>query len=267
MTDYVIAVRTYKRPHMFQSHTLQIIKEQGLLDRLYVFVGSDISEYAALEPTLRYIQAPVGGHNAIRAICEYFPHGHPIVFLDDDLGQFRRYDICGDVFHSTGLHDTLLYGFTQAPFGFGFMTNKMWLKELPLSRQRFSTMSGGCFGAYNQPELITTSHGHCDDLLRTIQYFKAGIIPTTIFGAGFKTKYGTNAGGLQASGDRDNTLRVCEEIRPQVEGWVSRLHQQSCGLWTWKLLPSATLKRKLGINTSRGPIVKFSSTPVTVSFD
>ena len=95
MGDFVVAVRTYQRAALFQRCTLQILRDQNLADRLTVFVGSDIAEYRALEPDLVYVQAPKGGHNAIRAICEHYPRGTPILFLDDDLESFWGGDQIG----------------------------------------------------------------------------------------------------------------------------------------------------------------------------
>jgi len=245
MTDYVITVRTYKRPELFQRATLRVLRDQGLLDRLYVFVGSDIAEYAALEPSLRYIQAPVGGHNAIRAICDYFPRGQPILFLDDDLEEFFQYDVLSDSFQHHGLHELVVSGFAHAPFTFKSMTNRFWMKSLPSGRPSYSTMAGCYFGSYNEPELITTDTAHCDDLLRTVAYLKRGRVPWAWQYAGFKTKYAKNPGGLQESGDRTDTLAVCHSIGPQLEGWVSGIVQQACGFYAWKLLSAATLKKKI----------------------
>ena len=236
------------RAELFQRATLRVIREQGLLDRLYVFVGSDIEEYRTREPELRYVQAPAGGANAIRAICEYFPRGTPIVFLDDDLESWFWFDVSDNVVRIDGLHRYLTDGFEHAPFSFKSMTNKHWMRSLPAFRPSYSTMAGCYFGAFNEPELITTEQAHCDDLVRTVHYFAAGRVPWAWCHAGFKTAYAKNAGGLQASGDRTDTLAVCHAILPSVRDWVRPdAEQQTCGYWALRLLPAATLKKRLGV--------------------
>lgn len=246
MAEYVIAVRSYKRAELFQRSTLQIIKEQGLLERLYVFVGSDLSEYTALEPDLRYVSVPAGGANAIRAICEYFPRGQPIVFLDDDLEEWFWFDISANTIHHDRLHEFLADGFAHAPFSFKSLTNKHWMRSLPPFRPSYSTMAGCFFGAFNEPELITTEQAHCDDLVRTVAYFNVGRVPWAWQHAGFKTAYAKNAGGLQSSGDRTDTLSVCHSILPSVRDWVRpEPGQQKCGLWSLRLLSTSTLKKRL----------------------
>jgi hypothetical protein len=245
--DYVVAVRTYKRPELFRDATLAVLTKQNLLDRLHVFVGSDIAEYEAVCGPLRYHSVPVGGHNAIRAICQFFPRGQPIVFLDDDLETFYNYDWATDTFADTGLGDLLTNGFEiNTPFGFGFLTNKHWLRKQRPFRPSYTTLAGCAFCAINEPEVITTPTAHCDDLVRTVQYFKKGCVPYVFSGAGFKTKYARNPGGLQASGDRADTLAVCHAILPSISDWVrSEPEQQKCGLWAWKLLPAMTLRKRL----------------------
>jgi hypothetical protein len=244
--DYVIAVRTYNRAAMFQTHTLQLIREQGLLDRLYVFVGSDIAPYSALHPG-RYIQVPVGGHNAIRAICEYFPRGQPIFFLDDDLKDYRCWDASAQMFRTDNLDAIIQMGFhaSRDPFSFGFMRNKLWLARSPSIRKNYGSMSGSAFGAINEPELISTSHAHLDDTLRAIQYLRLGRVPLTLPGCSFTTAYAKTDGGMQSSGDRANTLQVCEEVREQVAGWCSAIVQQPCGLFAWKWLPHTSIRKRV----------------------
>ena len=248
--DYVIAVRTYKRPEMFRTHTLQVVRDQGLLDRLFVFVGSDLEEYRALEPDLRYVAVPAGGHNAIRAICDYFPRGKAIFFMDDDLSDFRQYDKATDALLTTGLHDVILKGFEQAPFCFGFLTNRLWLRKSPEIRPQYGIIATTAFGAFNEPEFINTTHAHLDDMLRAFHYLRAGRVPSVFPGCSFKTRYGKNPGGLQASGDRADTLKVCEEVTEQAKDWCSEIYLQKEGYYAWRLLPPAVIRKKVAAKVS-----------------
>lgn len=245
MSDYVIAVRTYRRAHLFSQSTLRVLQQHGLVERLHVFVGSDVEEYRAVCGPLNYIPVPPGADKAIRAICAFFPHGQPIVFMDDDLSDFCMYDQTTDTFLRHGLSEILVEGFRHAPFSFGFLKNRLWLRRQPRLRLSYGPMPGCFFGAYNQPELITTSHAHAEDTLRTVQYLKAGLVPTIFPGGSFQTRYGITAGGMTDSGDRADTRRVCEEIEPQVRGWCSYMEVQKCGLWAWKWKSPQTLRRTM----------------------
>lgn len=231
--EYHVAVRTYQRPAQFQSKTLAVLRAAGMEDLLTVFVGSDLEEYKTLEPDLRYVQVRKGGQNAIADICTYYPPETRILFLDDDLERF----------YGGNLRELTEEGFYRADvWGFGFITNTLWLQAVKPWAPRYSTLAGCAFAARNRPELITTETAHCDDLVRTVQLFRAGIVPQVWTGAGFKTKYGLNAGGLQSSGDRANTKEIAETLFPTLEPWVKDIAQHKNGLWWPRLQPAARLK-------------------------
>jgi hypothetical protein len=236
--EYVIAVRTFERPSLFQQATLRILREQNLLGRLTVFVGSDIDAYMELEPDLQYVAVPKGGAEAIRAICAHYPRMTPILFLDDDLEKWW----------GGNLGELTQRAFQTSSFwGFGFLTNKLWMSKSPEWGPRYSACSGCAFGAMNVPELITTQYGHADDTVRTIQYLRHGIVPSAYHHAGFKTRYTKNPGGLQASGDRADTKMISELIAPTISDWISGIVLQKEGVWAPKLLPAAALKKKLRV--------------------
>ena len=233
---YAIAVRTFERPDQFQTKTLHVIRSFNLVDKLTVFVGSDIAAYRALEPDLQYVQVRKGGSNAIADICAHYPRDTPILFLDDDLESF----------YGGYLPSLVEEGFRRADvWGFGFITNKFWHSQTDDWGPRYATLAGCAFAARNRPELITTPTAHCDDLVRTVQCFRAGILPYVWKKAGFKTRYAWNQGGLQSSGERDDTKAVCEQLLPYVEGWVRGIRQQPCGLWEIRLLPAATIAARM----------------------
>jgi len=232
---FQVAVRTYQRPELFHHATLSILRQFELTDRLRVFVGSDIEPYRTLDPDLTYVQAPVGGANAIRAICDYYPRGTEILFLDDDLESWYGGDL-------VTMCET---GFRECDFfGFGFWNSKLYWDVLPAWGPKYSTLPGCAFAARNYPELITTTYSSCDDFVRTIQYFEAGILPMCYHHAGFKTRYAKNAGGMQASGDRNDTLAVAKSIMEVFPSWCKSLEQQSCGIWAPKMIAAATIKKR-----------------------
>jgi len=95
--NYVVACRTYARSHIFPLKTYRMLAHNGLTDRLYIFVADQAEKRryeAALadQPYAAIIVGKLGGANAIRAICKYFPKGQRIVFMDDDLDRFFEFD-------------------------------------------------------------------------------------------------------------------------------------------------------------------------------
>lgn len=251
-----IAVRTYERPDLFHTHTLRTLQLAGLTDLLTVFVGSDIQPYKDKNPDLRYIQVPKGGHNAIRAICEYYPRDTPIFFMDDDLEPYFQYNPDTDSFDAGNLRERIQDGFqriaaSRGMFSFYSIKNKLWLRGSPVFKEAYSTIYGCYFGAYNEPELITTEIATCDDLLRTIQYWKQGRSCYVFMGAGFKTRYGLNPGGLQSSGDRADTKAICFQIYPSIKEWVRDDLDHHFHIYRWRLKPWNQIKKLILAARSR----------------
>ena len=225
MSEYVVAVRTYLRSHIFPHKTYSMLKHNGLTDCLYIFVAS--TEEKALyehalegQPYKEIIVGLPGGANAIRAICSHFPIGQRIAFIDDDHDSFFEYDQEGKIRkNSDNLKYYLNDGFAMidthncGAFTFSFIQNAFWLRKKEFKEIRPFTLAGSFFCTRNQPELITTDYSHGDDIVRSVRYLDryGGVL--VYWKAGFVTKYGTLEGGLQSSGDRgSDTLKTTHDI-------------------------------------------------------
>jgi len=223
--DYVIAVRSYARSSIFPHKTYAMLKHNGLTDRLYIFVANATEKrlYEAALAGQTYkaiIVGKLGGANAIRAICRYFPIDQRIAFMDDDLDRFFDFDRHGTFRgNSSVLGEYLDDGFETidrhgcGAFTFSFMSNKFWLKDKPFKEFRPFTLAGNFFCTRNRPEMITTEFSHGDDLVRSVRYLEkyGGVL--VYWWGGFVTHYGKEEGGLQASGNRGaDTLRKTAEV-------------------------------------------------------
>jgi len=248
--DYVIAIRTYNREEIFGRFTLKVLLEHGLTHKMTVFVGSDIAAYRALYPELNYVQAPVGAHKAVEAICNYYPRDTPILFLDDDIHGYFEIDTSGNKI-SGDLNAAIEKGFSlgRAPFQFSSVTNRYWMKARPLVSKRYAGLVGYAFGALNEPELINTLYGgHTEESYRTVQYLKRGIIPNVLNHCALWTKgWGVTPGGFQSNGRKiEETKLETENVAAACEGWVSApLFNDKHQFWQLRVLPSITLKKRI----------------------
>ena len=227
--DYVIACRSYKRATVFPEKTYRMLSHNGLTDRLYIFVANkeekDLYEAALKDQGYKQIViGKLGGANAINAICNFFPKGQRILFVDDDLNRFFTFDKEGTYTKdSKALHRYIEDGFDSidrydmGAFTFSFLSNKFYLKGKPFKEFRPFILAGNFFGTRNDPAMITTKPytSHADDSQRTCRYIDhyGGIL--VYWWGGFDTHYGKEEGGLQASGDRGSAaerLKKTEEI-------------------------------------------------------
>jgi hypothetical protein len=209
--DYVIAVRTYARSQMFPSMTYKTLERSRLTDRLYIFVANNEEKHLYQEaltgkPYKAIVVGALGGANATRAICDYFPVGKRIVFMDDDLEQFFEFQ--GDkpgvpfIKDSDRLGRYITDGFATidrfglGSFTFSFYQNRMWLSDKPFKQFRPFTLAGNFFGVRNDRSMIPTKHSHSDDLVRSCRYLDTYGGVLVYWWAGFKTNTFKNPGGL-----------------------------------------------------------------------
>ena len=248
--DYVIAVRTYARSKIFPKKTYQMLLDNGLTDRLYIFVAS-LEEKQLYEEAVTSYKAMIigekGGAQAIRAICDYFPPGQRIVFMDDDLERFRPGNL--DLYLNDGFRT--IDEHACGAFTFSFISNGFWLRHKPFKEFRPFTLAGNFFCTRNDPDMITTTYSHGDDLVRSVRYLEryGGVL--VYWAAGFVTHYGTEPGGMQASGDRgtpSESLAKTEEISwlsykacPLLQAYASKPAQDRTNLFVsmkMKTLPA-----------------------------
>ena len=254
MADFVVAVRTYKRHQTFLKRTYKVLAENQLLDRLYIFVASEEERvlYAAALSGCEYKELIVGvpgGAAVSNFIVNYFPEGTPIVFADDDLYRFFTFSQDGKYNKvAYNLKDYIVNGFQTTQlletngFTFSFLSNKFYLKGKPFAEFRPFFLAGNFYGAFNDKEMLTipTDFSHYDDSLRTFKILNKykGIL--VFWWGGFETYYGKEAGGLQASGERNNVKDICDKYdTPEFRQWMTL--KEKAGLLTWQLKPKNRL--------------------------
>ncbi len=87
--SYVIAIPTHDRVDLFTRKTYRLLERYHLLDRVTLFLQTDADElaYTTAFPSLAYVRAPLGFIACTNFIADYYPIGHPIVQLHDDIAQ------------------------------------------------------------------------------------------------------------------------------------------------------------------------------------
>ena len=206
MTDYRIAIPSYRRPDRIGTATLPLLARSGVdLDRVTVFLA-DEDEADAYASTLADYPAVhvVAGHGpglaaARNAIARHYPVGTPLVQIDDDVTRFvRRVDdkTLADV---DDLEAVIRLGFDLAgdtlwcvdpsanPFYMGdrARTSGLWYAE-------------GCFFAYvvqgRQHELVVNDHA--EDYERSLRFFEARGAVTRLDNYSFVSRFWEEPGGL-----------------------------------------------------------------------
>jgi len=96
MTDYVVAIPTYKRYGEVTKKTLPTLKRGGVpKSKIHVFVANKTEEklYREKMDPDTYGKIVVGKKGLVNQrifISEYFPMGTCVVSLDDDVEKFQK---------------------------------------------------------------------------------------------------------------------------------------------------------------------------------
>ena len=222
-----IVVRSYGRAASILLRTLKFLAAQrdvSTVDSLHVVVHeSEREAYAKALGGYPYagliVKTQKGGHNSIRAAVEHFPHGTPILFLDDDiervlhsetpLGKRVPMECLGayaqDAFDTAKRVGCSLWSISES-------RNQMWVAEKPWKEFRPCPIPGQFWGGFNSPDLITEI-AHEDDSVRACRFFAREGGGLTYNWAHFESK-AENTGGMQSSGDRVSDK---EEMRVLVQ--------------------------------------------------
>jgi len=257
--DFVIACRTYKRYQTFIKKTYQMLKDNNLLDRLYIFVANE-EERILYEEALANLEhrpciiGEIGCEGATRATCNYFPEGQAIFFVDDDLARFYNFSSPGVwVKKATNLKAYIEDGFKTIDennlggFTVSGYSNKFYLKGKPFKQFLPYTLSGSCFGARNDKELIITKYGHLEDILRSCKYINKYGGCLVYWYAGFDTNYGKEPGGMQSFG-RENTKELSIKVwgeDPLIQKYYKAPAPDKSGHWANKRKASPGIYKSL----------------------
>jgi hypothetical protein len=266
MDEFVIACRSYQRPQAIVKKTWTMLRDNNLLNRLYIFVANQ-EEYDLYSKALEgkayagLVIGEKGGANAIRAICRYFPVGKRILFIDDDQelfftmtdpdGGIENYRENLKTYIDEGFHDIDIHGYGS--FTFSYMTNKYWLEGKPHKEFRPYLIAGCCFGCRNDLELITTINSNKDDLVRTCRFIDRYGGTLLFWRAGFRTKFAKNPGGLyderrdEHTGDHNRRMILDDyEAYPAVQEFAT-LKESFDGSLNIKLKRLPTIRKILAI--------------------
>jgi hypothetical protein len=225
---YKIAIRSYKRHELVVSRTLKILTENSIdKSRIYIFVANE-EEYELYSKTCSHLVGSIiigelGGWQQTKFIQDYFPEGTPLFFMDDDLIYFYEFENSPEkenfVKNSVNLEEYILDGFQTllqlnilTAFTFKGMTNHFYVNGKPWKEFRTSVLHGGYWGCFNSKDFVVENYSHCDDSIRTARTIDKFGGMLTYNWIGFHNNYGTEIGGMQVTGERDDTLSKTYEI-------------------------------------------------------
>jgi hypothetical protein len=208
MSDYVIAIPSYKRHHALKQRTLRVLDE-GLVDfnKIHIFVADDeeYTLYHDLFPEYNIILGYRGLKEQRNFILDYFPLNTKIISIDDDIESIEIFNSMDNRLHKI---EDLDYLFKKCfedcerekcnLFGFYPVRNAYFMKETFSTDLKF--IIGSCYGFINKR--LYQSISEKDDYERSILFYLRDKKVLRYNYITIKTKYYKNNGGLQTFKNR-----------------------------------------------------------------
>lgn len=216
MTDYIIAIPSYKRAELIKTHTLKVLEEYNINPiKIFIFVANDEEQIQYLNSLdekyhTNIIVGVIGLKNQRNFISDYYEENTNIVQFDDDIkniyelssfniknkkdndikkiGNLDKFII--EAFNKAKITKSYLWGVYPVNNSF-FMTTKM-TKSLKF-------IVGPMFGVVNRhSEDLKLTIDEKEDTERTIQYYLKDKSVLRFNNITIETAYYKNKGGLQA---------------------------------------------------------------------
>jgi hypothetical protein len=212
MSDYIVAIPSYKRSELCNEKTLLMLKKNHIpKQKIYVYVANqeEYEEYKKILDTSLYGKLVVGKKGLVaqrQFIMESWPTGKHIVFFDDDVASIDLK--MSALFKSKTLDYFFKYAFQeckkQRSFIWGVypVFNPFFRKGRGELSTCLNYIVGAFYGIINRPNLksiqltITKENGQKEDVERTLKYFVEDGIVLRFNKVGFVTKYYGKSGGL-----------------------------------------------------------------------
>lgn len=255
LTDYVIAIPSYKRAETLRDKTLKLLQSQKIpANKIYIFVGNQ-EEYETYKKVLpkyynRIVVGIVGMGNIRNFITDYFGNGQYIFNMDDDIidlleldeekdmkekktAKTHKLNKVGDIekFINKGFEECKKTGFRL--FGIYPASNPFFMKKRITYDLRY--IIGSCWGCINDKKL-KVSMDDKEDYERTLKYYRkyGGVIRfenITVI-----SNYYKEAGGMQETRTKERVYNSAVKLE--------KMFPDLCRLYLGKKSGYAELKLK-----------------------
>jgi hypothetical protein len=251
MTDYIVAIPSYKRAEVCRDKTLATLKHNKIpASKIYVYVANneELAEYEKVLDKGLFHKLIVGKKGLVpqrQFIMSQWPEGKRIVFFDDDVAKI-------DLSLSSLFKGKSLDAFFKAAFSECVKQHSYIWGVYPVfnpffrkGRDEISTclnyIVGAFYGIINRPNLsaikltITKENGQKEDVERTLKYFVNDGIVLRYNRVGFVTKYYGKSGGLGTFDDRLKPMLEASKKLLAKYGDYGSISTKSTGMTEFRL--------------------------------
>ena len=251
MTDYIVAIPSYKRAEVCRDKTLAMLKHNKIpASKIYVYVANqeEYNEYMKILDKSTYHKLVVGKKGLVpqrQFIMSKWPQGKHIVFFDDDVASVDL--TLSPMFKGKSLDHFFKTAFEECKKQHSFIWG-VYAVFNPFFRKGRSEIStclnyivGAFYGIINRPNLsaikltLTKENGQKEDVERSLKYFINDGIVLRFNKVGFLTKYYGKSGGLGTFEDRLKPMREASQKLLKAYQEYGSISTKSTGMTEFKL--------------------------------
>jgi len=251
MTDYIVAIPSYKRAEVCRDKTLAMLKHNKIpASKIYVYVANkeEYDEYIKILDKASYNKLVVGIKGLVpqrQFIMSKWPQGKHIVFFDDDVAKIDL--TLSPMFKGKPLEYFFKTAFEECKKQHSFIWG-VYAVFNPFFRKGRSEIStclnyivGAFYGIINRPKLdaikltITKENGQKEDVERSLKYFINDGIVLRFNKVSFLTRYYGKSGGLGTFENRLKPMLDASKKLLSKYGNYGSISTRSNGMTEFKL--------------------------------
>jgi hypothetical protein len=251
MSDYIVAIPSYKRAELCRDKTLAVLKHHKIpASKIYVYVAN-LEEYDAYVQVLDkslFNKLVIGIKGLVpqrQFIMSQWPEGKHIVFFDDDVAKIDL--TLSPMFRGKSLEHFFKGAFAECKnhksfiWGVYPVFNPFFRKGRDEISTCLNYIVGAFYGIINRPNLdairltITKENGQKEDVERTLKYFINDGIVIRFNRIGFITKYYGKSGGLGTFDDRLKPMLEASKKLLAKYGEYGSISTKTTGMTEFKL--------------------------------
>jgi hypothetical protein len=251
MTDYIVAIPSYKRAEVCRDKTLATLKHNKIpASKIYVYVANneELAEYEKVLDKGLFHNLIVGKKGLVpqrQFIMSQWPEGKHIVFFDDDVAKIDL--SLSSLFKGKSLDTFFKAAFSECVkqhsyiWGVYPVFNPFFRKGRDEISTCLNYIVGAFYGIINRPNLsaikltITKENGQKEDVERTLKYFVNDGIVLRYNRVGFVTKYYGKSGGLGTFDDRLKPMLEASKKLLAKYGDYGSISTKSTGMTEFRL--------------------------------
>jgi hypothetical protein len=246
---FEIAIPSFKRAHILQNKTLNLLNRHGIPKHLIKIFVRDKDELASYLHTIgdsyHFVINDAKSIGEVRNHLKYYYREETnidwVLYIDDDIDEIYQYINDKEIKVIENLEKRIMYNFMRAEeegarlWGVGPLSNPFFMsnKETTNLKYIIGAFSGEIIDRSKEMILCDTDHG--EDFQFSMEYYLRDGCVLRFNDIAIKTKYFGDGGINESYGGKANRLAACEGAMKYLEDRYGDMCKAIQKKWGWDL--------------------------------